>query len=937
MNALTKNLFFISMLALTTHAAKAISPIYRAQVENGWLQCLNPKGQPVSAITEKHIDEAIKLLNETVALHQRDHGTLTPLQTAAIQSIHARWAQKTMPSDHFQAFFMETRWLRREILLSNSNLNFDQILINRTPPGDYSHNGDQHLGRHSRSGPGLTILSDWKTEPQPSAFLKDQLPRGAVRNPDLHFDGDKVLFAFCNHEIAGDPIQDKRGWTKTRDSSAPKGTLERRYFLYEAALDGSWVHQITGTKNDPFTTQDNRASALIEDNDPCYLPDGNIAFISTRSQTYGRCHGTRYNPAWVLYRCDKDGNDITQLSYGNENEYEPSIINDGRMVFSRWEYTNRHEMLFHMLWWCRPDGTGVANYYGNDTLYPMMVVEQTAIPGSQKVVATAMGHHQYNTGTVIVIDPSKGENGAEPVTHITPETPYSESTESDKWPRPHYSHPYPISEHLFLTSRANHPVPHQNTKVPANDRAIYLIDDLGGRELIYEDPAVASFSPIPIKPRKRPPVLPSMLTENAPSEGTVFLQNAYLTRNDPKGKIKPGDIKALRINALGVKPRPAHRRCTPYVTVEIPKKTLGTVPVNPDGSVCFNVPAHTPIQLQALDKDGRAILTEKTFWYLQPGEKRSCVGCHEPAGTSPNMKTMAGLMQQGPAQMSPAAGPAYAGGMAFAKTVQPVLDRYCISCHGLKKKAGGVNLLYQPFKKKAIKEQQFPAWAVTSKESWRRISLREQFINSLKSMPSSYVELTLRGDFSVGMKPYMTEEIRNISEAYEPLYARGCPIPDMILKNHGKVNMDEDSRRRIIEWMDLNAPMNGDTFPGSNRAEDRTFNPAGMTALRAEIKSQFGDTLAAQPDVALVNRVFPQESRILMAPLAKSEGGWGQMKGWNSKRDPDFKIMEALVMKTFDRPINENDMGWCPTAEKGAAEGWIEKDRAAYQKMIRQP
>ncbi len=930
-----KHFLFVGLSVIALSANAATLSEYRGQVENGWLQCLNPRGNPVSEITEKHINDALTLLQKTVDLHHRNGGVLSAEKSAAVKALEKRWADKQISADQYRAFFMETRWLRREILLSNPKLDFEKILINRTPPTDFAHNGDQHLGRHSRTGPGLTILDNWKTNPETSTPLADKLPKGAVRNPDLHFDAEKVVFAFCDHEKFAEPVKDPRGWSKTSKNSAPEGELERRYFLYEAALDGSWVRQLTGTKNDPFETQDGRATVVIEDNDPCYLPDDNIAFISTRSQTYGRCHGGRYNPAWILYRCDKDGNEITQLSFGNENEYEPSIINDGRMVFSRWEYTNRHEMFFHMLWWCRPDGTGVANYYGNDTLHPMMVTEQTSIPGTQKVVATAMGHHQYNTGTAIVIDPSKGENGEAPLTHLTPETPYSETF---GWPKPHYSHPYPISENLFLITRANHPVPRQNTPVKPNDRAIYLIDDFGGREFIYEDPTVASFSPIPIKPRERPPMLPAMRSENDSEPGTIFLQNAYLTRNDPHKKIKPGDIKALRINALGVQPHAIRRGSTPYVSVEIPKKVLGTVPVNPDGSACFNVPSKTPIQLQALDKDGRAILTEKTFWYLQPGENRSCVGCHEEVGTSPDMKTMAGLMKNGPAKMQPAAGPQYEGGLAFAKTVQPVLDRYCISCHGLDKKAGNVNLLYETFDPSTIKEEQFPAWAISEKASWMKHgSPREQFIRNAKTYPSSYMEMTLRGDFSVGMKAYMTEEIRNISEAYEPTYSRSSKVAEMILKNHGKVNMDHDSKMRIIEWMDLNAPMNGDIFSGwGNRAEDRKFNAEKMTELRAEIKAQFGDKLANQPDAALVNRVFPQESRILMAPLAKSAGGWGQIDGWKSKDDPAFKKMEALVLQSYNPIKNENDMGWCPNLEKGGAESWIHKDQQAYEAFLKQ-
>lgn len=880
---------------------------YRTKVEQSWLQTL-----PIAMeLRPEDLDVAVDLLNKTVERLLADGGELTEKQAGLVKRLTRKWERGKLSSKDWKMFYLDIRWLRREILFNHPELDFEKILINLNPPTLYSHNGDQHLARHSRSGPGLTLLSDWKTAPQARSLLGNKLPAGSTRSPDLHFDADKVLFAFCDYTRSAEPLREKQGWANTRGAAAPEGELERRYFLYEAALDGSWVRQITGTRNDPFITQDNRATVVIEDNDPCYLPDGDIAFISTRSQTYGRCHGGRYNPAWVLYRCAPDGSRIQQLSFGNENEYEPSVINDGRVVFSRWEYTNRHEMFFHMLWWCRPDGSGVANYYGNDTLHPMMVVEQTAIPGTHKVVATAQGHHQYNTGTIIVIDTAKGENGEAPLTHITPETPYAET---EGWPDVHYSHPFPLSEHFFLVSRADHRLPRQSNSIPSDGRAIYLIDDFGGREFIYENPDVAAFSPIPVRPRKRPPILPSMLAENPGEEATLFLQNVYLTRNDPDGKLQPGDVTALRINALGVQPHAARQVCTPYVNVEIPKKVLGTVPVNPDGSACFNIPSRTPVQVQALDKDGRAILTEKTFFYLQPGEKRSCVGCHEAVGTSPDMKTMAGLMQQGPSRLTPPAGPDYPGGMAFAKTVQPVLDRYCISCHGLDKTAGGVSLLYQPLK---LPKQ-----------------TKDRKLRNLTGYPLSYIELTKRGNFDLGYKPRMKKEKGNISIAYEPFYARGCSVSDMILANHGKVNMDQESRLRIFEWMDLNAPMNGDIFPAKNRMEDRRFNSDGMAALRAEVEKQLGPEWAAQPSEALVNRVFPQESRVLLAPLAIEAGGWGQADLWKSKDDPGFRALEKLVLNSYTVPKNENDMGWVPSPEKGGAESWVVAERAAYQKMI---
>jgi len=769
------------------------------------------------------------------------------------------------------------RKLRRTVLFSHPDLDFDRILINRNPPPSYSHNGDQHLGRHSRVGKGLTILSDWKSgNPRVTTPLEGKLPEGAIRNPDLHFDADKITFAFCDHAVAS--------------------SNERRFFLYEAALDGSWVRQLTGTDRDLFETWDNRATVVIEDNDPCYLPDGGLVFISTRGQSFGRCHGGRYNPAWVLYRSDANGDNITQLSYNNENEYEPSVLNDGRIVYTRWEYTNRHEMYHHMLWWCRPDGTAVSHYYGNDTLFPMMVVEASAIPGTHKIVATAQGHHSYNTGTTVVLDTNLGENDEEPVTHITPETPYSESS---GWPSPHFSHPYAINEQLFLVSRANHRVRSQGQLPPVNDRAIYLVDHLGGRELIYEDLEVASFSPIAIRKRKRPPAMPSMVFENAPAEGTVFVQNAYLTRNDPEGLIKPGMIKALRVNAIGVQPRAGRSACSMTVGVEVPKKVLGTVPVGRDGSAFFRAPSGVALQMQSLDENGMSIMTEKSFFYLQPGENRSCTGCHEPVGTVSPSSMMAGGVVRRPVELIPQAGPQYKGGLSFMRTVQPVLDRYCIECHGLDKTDGDVDLVHDG--------QQYPI---------------------------SYRALVERGDHRLGLKGYKTNE-STISRPFE-YYSHSNSVAHLLIKGHGelgsKLDGDRESFMRIVEWLDLNAQCYGDLFP--NKLEERRIDTAALEALRAHVKEQFGEKLASQPERALINTAQPDESRILMAPLAKNGGGWGQIDGWKSKNDEGYKTVEALVDACIIRRDNENREGWQPSLESGAGETWVMSAREEYRKQI---
>ena len=529
---------------------------------------------------------------------------------------------------------------RRQILFAHPALRFKKLLINKHAPGAYSHSCDQYLGRHSRPGQGLVVLENWQTAPKAKRLLPDgRLLPGDVAHPNLSFDGKEVIFGFCDHR-----------------------TKDRRFWIYEVNADGTGLTQLTGTAKDPKQGVGGRKTVKIEDFDPCYLPDGGFVFTSTRSQCFGRCHGGRYTPSYLLYRADGDGSNIRSISPGEANEHFPSVLNDGRIVFTRWEYINRNQIALHKLWWCRPDGTQISNFYGSSSatpwanmysdygrekkwykhmgaealkrILPYMITETRAIPGSPKVVATAQGHHSYTAGCLVLIDPTKGEEGFEPISKLTPETPHGEAEDYFR-ALGNYMTPYPVNEELFFAGYSPFYIPKQGQKVPVNDYMVYLVDTLGGREPIYTDPVISCVSPIPMIPRKKPPVIPSQLAKTSATEktGTLIVQNVYLTRNDPEKKIKPGSIKHLRVMQVLTLPQSKHAFCGSRE--DFARKVLGIVPVNPDGSVIFKVPAGIPIHLQSLDENGMAVLTERSLFHVMPGEVRSCVGCHEPVGTTP--------------------------------------------------------------------------------------------------------------------------------------------------------------------------------------------------------------------------------------------------------------------------------------------------------------
>ncbi|MCK4564310.1 MAG: hypothetical protein KAU94_06530, partial [Verrucomicrobia bacterium] len=593
------------------------------------------------------VDSVLVLTRDTLAFVQES--TPLPDLEKEFQSL----VKRMEASDGKEEFLDELRGLRRRIILSHPLLGFDDLLINKRLVPAFSHQSDQYLGRHSGAGDGLVVLRNWKSQPTEEVLLKDRLPVGSVLHPDLSYDGRRILFSYCDH------------------SEARKN--HRRYFIYEINTDGSGLRQLTGTAADPLEGLEGRRTALIEDFDPCYLPGGRIAFVSTRNQGGVRCHhGGRYCMTYTLYGCDGNGVDIRPIAYGEANEWDPSVMNDGRIIWCRWDYINRHDTIYQGLWTTKPDGTSTAHYYGSYTRNPCLISEAKSIPGTRLICATAGPHHGYIAGSIILIDPAKGRDGEAPLQRITPEARFPET---EGWHEKAYCTPYPLSENLFLAAYTPGKIKKQGSDPSADAYAIYLVDTLGGRELVYRDPEISCFAPIPIQPRKKPPALPSILPD-APvgAPGTFYVQNVY----ESSESIPKGSVKRLRI--VQIYPQPAQRAPDrSKVLFELPRKIIGTVPVDENGSVAFEAPSGVPLLFQLLDENNMCVMSMRTFVYAHPGETASCVGCHEPRDMAPPRAAAFTTIHK----PVPPAGPQYEGGLSFAKTVQPVLDRHCIRCHGL--------------------------------------------------------------------------------------------------------------------------------------------------------------------------------------------------------------------------------------------------------------
>ena len=588
--------------------------------------------------------------------------------------------------------------LRRRIALANPLLNFNQVLFVKHHRALFDHMCDQYYGMAARPGGGLCVLSD---PFGPSPTVRDVLAESEVRNgrlqgqklpgglnrawrisfdgmgnqngettqggsflsPDLSFDGKTILFAYV--ECQGDGLH--RHHTDAARGHWAEG---RCYHVFKVNSDGSGLTQLTdGTWND-F--------------DPCWLPNGRIAFISERRGGYLRCG--RVCPTYTLYDMAADGSDLRCLSPHETNEWQPSVAPDGRIIYTRWDYVDRHGCTAHQPWTTTPDGRDARALHGNFSprqSRPDMELDVRAIPGSSKYVATATPHHGQAYGSLILIDPAvKDDDLMAPVSRLTPEVSFPESQGGTET----YGTAWPLSEDFFLcVYDAAKAVPGLG---PAGNYGLYLVDSFGNKELLYRDPEIACLSPIPLRPRTQPPVVPTLSEPPGAAqsaEGTLAVVNVYDSLKPwPQGT----KITALRVfHALPMSVpsgNPPHevgmRIASGGDSVTIARSVLGTVPVESDGSAHFSAPAGKELFFQALDDQGLAVQSMRSATYLQPGERLVCQGCHEPKTGSPAPREAMPLaLRRAPSRLQPEVEGTHP--FSYPRLVQPVLDRNCVGCH----------------------------------------------------------------------------------------------------------------------------------------------------------------------------------------------------------------------------------------------------------------
>jgi len=497
----------------------------------------------------------------------------------------------------------------RANLLENKLFGADKLLFVKRYTYHSSHFYTDFIDGVGNFGGNLCVL-DLRTGKVTD--LVPEMKKGIFGRFDLHFSAKRIVFdwkkapreGFRLFEIDIDPTTGLRTDTKVRQLTFPPDDEQARIKKYDNSFLGGtgrmYYHQ-------------------TDDMHPCYLPDGGIIFTSTRCEFGTLCDAPDILSTAVIHRIDGDGKNMQMLTNSPVSEFSPSMLADGRIIYTRWEYVDKGQLGVKCLWAMRPDGTGTVEVYGNDIQFPPTMLHGRQIPGhSDMYVMLGTPHYpQSGIGTVIRLDMTRNIRTREPMTYITPhvdvrQEPGWNHLVNGKWVRhtngPLYMDPYPLSKELYLVS-------HNPDKPWKDMRAygLYTIREGGAHALIYKDQEFSCWQPYPLKTRKAPPVLPSTRDEKLAKRNLALcmVQDVY---HGMEG-VKRGEVRYLRIME--------------QVRTLAVKVMRGVVPVYEDGSAHFYVPADKNTYFQALDENYMEIQRERTYVNYRPGERRSCVGCHE--------------------------------------------------------------------------------------------------------------------------------------------------------------------------------------------------------------------------------------------------------------------------------------------------------------------
>lgn len=622
-----------------------------------------------------------------------------------------------------------------------------------------------------------------------------------ISDPEPHFDGERLMYSSI-------------------------GT-HNHWHLFELNLKDGTSRQLT-----PDSYRD------FDSFDGCYAPDGSYIFCSTGTFLGLPCTDGGSHMCG-LFRYDPATGNTRQLTFDQDSNWGPVVLDNGMILYQRWEYADIPHSNSRIMFTMNPDGTNQRAYYGSNSYFPTSYFDARPIPGTPSAMAGIVtGHHSIpRSGRLVLIDTNKGRREAD---GVICEIPYSgrkvqaeiRDRQADGcWPR--FLHPWPLNDTYHLVAMK---------ATPNSLWGIYLVDTFDNMTLIAEEEEVTYLSPVLVEKRRTPPVIPNLVTPEA-KDATIFIQDIY-TGDGLKG-IPRGSVKKLRIGTYDFSP---WRQGGLLGTIGMDgpwdiKRIVGEVDIEEDGSALFKVPANTPLFIQPLDAEGKALQLMRSWLTAMPGEVLSCIGCHEdrnmivlPRKTKVSEKAPQAIREwQGKAR-----------GFSYRHEVQPVLDRYCVGCHD-------------------------------SENNGRPYLKGDKWITDWSSQISGRANSSYGGHFTksyADLHRYVRRPgIESDMNMLVPMdvHTDQTELMQLLNKGHHQVKLDSLSITKLACWIDFNAPFHG------RRSDIATYDRTKQSReLRALYREMFG---APEQDIEWLSEI---PAGIEFQAPAKTVAGQGDTSvlGW---------------------------------------------------------
>ncbi|MGE5610256.1 MAG: hypothetical protein ACM359_13465 [Bacillota bacterium] len=756
--------FLLVVLILLLPVVCGAEPVDRRLVEQDWARqdgLYGPQGLRLEAIAG-----VLKEIGPEGAALQ---GQFNQLKDAGASKEDLRWLE----------LYHQACTKRRELRLKPVLAKIAKIVFTKHYDLGGSHYAyteglsDAASERHFVPGASLCVLEMDGAFAKVRTLIDDR--DGVIRDPDVSYDGKRILFSWKKSDRQDD------------------------YHLYEMTVADGKVRQIT-------------SGLGFADYEGQYLSNGDLVFNSTRCVQSVDCWWTEVSN---LYTCAADGKYLRRLAFDQVHSNFPTVMRDGRVIYTRWEYSDRGQIFPQGLFQMYPDGTGQTENYGNNSWFPTAILHARGLPGSDRIVCILSGHHTLQKGWLAIIDPAKGrqENSGTQLIAPVRETP-AERIDAYGQDGDQFQYPWPLSDTEFLVT----------FKPAGSDRpfGIYFMTIDGRRELLVADAGISCNQPIPLMSRPVPAVRPSVV-DYRKKTGTFYMQDVYA--GPGLAGVPRGTIKALRVVALDYRaaaigsntnegPAGAALISTPVSiqgTWDV-KTVLGMATVYEDGSASFIVPSNTPVYFQALDANNHAVQTMRSWAQLQPGETMSCVGCHEDKNSTPPAGKLTLAMQAGPQKLTPWYGTPR--GFSFHKEIQPILNRQCVQCHFQDDPARLVDVR-GPVKEEATLTEPLPMLAASRNET-ANANIKPAF--SLRGLP---------GTWSPAYRALANRRVNSwIDPQSEPSmlppYHAGAaksPLIALLRAGHYQVKLSAEEMDLLSCWIDLLVPCFGDYTEGLTESE----------------------------------------------------------------------------------------------------------------------